>query len=169
MAFGKYFSEKLKAHGKTVSWISKKCGIPKTTLYSMIERDSTPDLGTVSILLTTLNEPLSAFFKSVSHDYILNPTSDYSDRPYFENLTHEQQSAVIKNVRDYINSKVEEATEQAQEIENEVALDIALNAYFMNVTAVDVKAVFSGLSSEDIDNLKTYADFLRSKKQSENN
>lgn len=51
MGFGSFLGSLLKENGKSVYSLSKETGIPKTTIYGMIDRDSTPDLYTMASLV----------------------------------------------------------------------------------------------------------------------
>ena len=54
MGFGQFLKEQLEKEKKSVYQLSKETGIPKTTIYGIISRDSTPNLYTMLSLVACL-------------------------------------------------------------------------------------------------------------------
>ena len=77
MGIGKSIGEKLKAQNKTAAWLSKKTGIPATTIRSMITNDSDPKTDNLKLMADALG---CSIFELIGSDYI----NSYLDKASWE-------------------------------------------------------------------------------------
>lgn len=142
MAFGKDLKEALEEQRRTVAWLSRKTGIPKTTLYSIIKRDSNTDLATVASIAAALSLPLSDFIDS----WNLEDISSKDDRSGLNNA-HEAIETIYD---DMIHS------------------DLQILAYVFQCNGKKALTDLLGnLSENDLRLLRLFADFLRSRHSSD--
>lgn len=123
-----------------------------------------PDFSILAKIAEQLNVPITYLYTGIRE---LGITKDPYDEIYYEN-TPDSYETIDEWLRVFLSNEIikrNEAADIAQQQEDAALLDVALGAYFQNVKAEDVTTIFNGLNSDDIDELKHYADFLRSKKQ----
>lgn len=75
MGFGLLLKEYLEKEGKSVYRLSKETGIPKTTIYGMIKRDSTPNM---SIMLTIVDK-MDSMTPSMLDEFLPMPFGDIAN------------------------------------------------------------------------------------------
>ena len=145
MAFGEYLKDTLKEYGKSVYWLSKQTGIPKTTLYSLIKRDGNTDLFTMASIMAAFGETIHTFVSTMAdNDRVIE-----RDEPprVFAN-----QEEMIKGLKLAHAENVEFFTKWKFTFgEKDIDLDDVL------------EMLLGGLTAEDITKLFDYANYLRSK------
>lgn len=143
MGFGKKLKQLLDEKSVSVADLSRKTGIPRTTLYSIISRDSTPKPGDVLAISNALNIDISEF--------------EMNETIYINNL----YSAIYKQVSDYVDKELAKYQNNGSKNNNKLS---GLQLFAEPSISYNAPLDVSDLTNDEIEQVKQYIEFLKSQR-----
>ena len=143
MGFGKKLKQLLDEKSVSVADLSRKTGIPRTTLYSIISRDSTPKPGDVLAISNALNIDISEF--------------EMNETVYINNL----YSAIYKQVSDFFDKELAKYQNNGSKNNNKLS---GLQLFAEPSISYNAPLDVSDLTNDEIEQVKQYIEFLKSQR-----